>query len=109
MVNNDYVRGYFDAHGYIYFTERRRGGPPHWRIVFQDKDKSQADKVHTFLTNEGYHPRSYPRKNNGLFGPRIVQKVTIERQAEIERFIREIGTEKPKSQERFNQFLTRKD
>ncbi|MBA7574475.1 hypothetical protein ES708_16281 [subsurface metagenome] len=109
MVNNDYIRGYFDAHGYIYSTERQRGGPPRWRVVFQDQDKSQIGKVHTFLTNEGYHLCSYLRKNNGLFGPSTVQKVTIERQAEVERFIKEIGTEKPEMQERFNQFLTRKD
>jgi len=106
MVNNDYVRGYFDAHGYIYSTKRQEGGAPRWRIVFQDQDKSQIEKAHTFLTNEGYHPYNYLRKDKGLFGPRTVQKITILRQAEVERFIKEIGTEKSKSQERFNRFLT---
>ena len=48
MVSNDYIKGYFDAHGYIYSTQRQRGGPPRWRIVFQDQGKSQieiAEKV----------------------------------------------------------------
>ncbi|MBU1067688.1 hypothetical protein KKE60_07855 [Patescibacteria group bacterium] len=106
MINNDYVRGYFDAHGYIYPT-KRLGGSLRWRIVFQDKDKSQIEKVHTFLTNESYHLGIYPRENNGLFGPRTVQRIIIGRQAEVKRFIKEIGTEKLKSQERFNQFLQR--
>ena len=107
MITNDYVRGYFDAHGYICFTKRkRRGGALRGRIVFQDKDKSQIEKVRAFLTNKGYHVGSYLRKNNGLFGLRVVQKATIEREAEVKRFIEEIGTEKSRSQERFNQFLT---
>jgi len=105
MINNDYIRGYFDAHGYIYPT-KRQGSAPRWRIVFQDQDKSQIEKAHAFLTKEGYHPCSYLRKNNGFFGSRTVQKITIERQAEVKRFIEEIGSEKSKSQERFNQFLT---
>jgi len=108
MINNDYVRGYFDAKGYIYSTKRQRG-TLRWRISFQDKDNSQIEQVYAFLTNEGYHPCSYLRKNNGLFGPRTVRKTTIEREAEVERFIKEIGTEKSKWQERFNQFLHRKN
>ena len=108
MINNDYIRGYFDAHGYIYPT-KRQGRAPRWRIVFQDQDKSQTEKAHAFLTKEGYHPCSYLRKNNGFFGSRTVQKITIERQAEVKRFIEEIGSEKSKSKERFNQFLHQKD
>ena len=108
MINNDYVRGYFDAHGCIYST-KRQGGTLRWRIGFQDKENSQIEQVHAFLTNEGYHPCSYLRKNNGLFGSRTVYKITIERQAEVKRFIKEIGSEKSKSQERFNQFLHQKD
>ena len=104
MMNNDYIRGYFDAHGYIYST-RRPSGALRWQIVFQDQDRSQIGKVHAFLTNEGYHPGIYLRKDKGIFGPRTVQKITITRQAEVERFIKEIGTERSKSQERFNQFL----
>ena len=64
--------------------------------------------MHTFLTNEGYHSGIYPRKDNGRFGPRTVQKITITKQAEVERFIKEIGTERSESRERFNQFLINK-
>ena len=104
-MNNDYIRGYFDAHGYIYST-KRQSGALRWRIVFQDQDRSQIGEVHTFLTNEGYHSGIYPRKDKGLlFGPRNVQKIIITRQAELKRFIEEIGTERSDSQERFNQFL----
>jgi len=106
MINNDYIRGYFDAQGYIYSTERRRGGAPRWRIVFQAQDESQMEKVYVSLTNKGYHPCSYRRKNNGFFGPRTGRRTTIERLAEVERFIKEIGTEKSETQKRFNQFLT---
>ncbi len=104
MINNDYIRGYFDAHGYIYST-KRKSGALRWRIVFQDQDKSQIERAHTFLTDEGYHSGIYPRKDNGLFGPRTVQKMIIERQAELKRFIKEIGTERSDLQERFSQFL----
>ncbi len=105
MVNNDYIRGYFDAHGYIYST-KRQSGVLRWQLVFQDQDRSQIGRVHTFLTNEGYHSGIYPRKDKGLlFGPRNVQKIIITRQAELKRFIEEIGTERSDSQERFNQFL----
>ncbi|GAJ09603.1 unnamed protein product, partial [marine sediment metagenome] len=65
----------------------------------------QIGEVHTFLTNEGYHSGIYSRKDNGRFGPRNVQKMIITRQAELKRFIEEIGTERSDSQERFNQFL----
>ena len=103
-MNNDYIRGYFDAHGYIY-SIKRPSGVLRWRIVFQDQDKSQIERVHTFLTNEGYHSGIYPRKDKGLlFGPRNVQKIIVERQAELKRFIEEIGTERLDLQERFNQF-----
>jgi len=108
MINNDYVRGYFDAHGYIYSTKRQRGAP-RWRIVFQDKDESQMEQVHAFLTNEGYHLCNYLRKNNTLFGPRTGRRITIDRLAEVERFIKEIGTERSDLRERFDQFLHRKD
>ena len=64
------------------------------------------EKVYVSLTNEGYHPCSYRRKNNGFFGPRTGRRITIERLAEVERFIKEIGTEKSETQKRFNQFLT---
>ncbi|GAI90172.1 unnamed protein product [marine sediment metagenome] len=105
MVNNDYIRGYFDAHGYIYST-KRPSGALRWRIIFQDQDRSQIGRAHTFLTDEGYHPGIYPRKDKGLlFGPRNVQKIIITRQAELKRFIKEIGTERPEMQERFSQFL----
>jgi len=107
MINNDYVRGYFDAHGYIYST-KRKSGALRWRIVFQDQDRSQIGEVHTFLTNEGYHSGIYPRKDNGRFGPRTVQKITITKQAEVELFLKEIGTERSESRERFNQFLINK-
>jgi len=107
MINNDYVRGYFDAHGYIYST-KRKSGALRWRIVFQDQDRRQIGKVFTFLTNESYHSGIYPRRDNGRFGPRTVQKLTITRQAEVERFIKEIGTERSESRERFNQFLINK-
>ena len=64
--------------------------------------------MHTFLTNEGYHSGIYPCKDNGRFGPRTVQKITITKQAEVKRFIKEIGTERSESRERFNQFLINK-
>ena len=105
MINNDYIRGYFDAHGYIYSTKRQRGSL-RWRVVFQAQDESQMEKVYVSLTNKGYHPCSYRRKNNGFFGPRAGRRITIERLAEVERFIKEIGTEKSETQKRFNQFST---
>ena len=104
MMNNDYIMGYFDAHGHIYSTKRQSGALC-WRIVFQDQDRSQIGGVHTFLTDAGYHPGIYLRKDKGLFGPRTVQKITITKQAEVKRFIKEIGTERSESRERFNQFL----
>jgi len=105
MMNNDYIRGYFDAHGYIYST-KRRSGALRWQLVFQDQDRSQIGRAHTFLTDEGYHPGIYPRKDKGLlFGPRNVQGMIITRQAELKRFIEEVGTERPEIQERFSQFL----
>ena len=104
-MNNGYIRGYFDAHGYIYST-KRKSGALRWQIIFQDQDRSQIGRAHTFLTDEGYHSGIYPRKDKGLlFGPRNVQKMIITRQAELKRFIKEIGTERPEMQERFSQFL----
>ena len=105
MMNNDYIRGYFDAHGYIYST-KRKSGALRWQIIFQDQDRSQIGRAHIFLTDQGYHPGIYPRKDKCLlFGPRNVQKIIITRQAELKRFIKEIGTERPEMQERFSQFL----
>ena len=106
MMNNDYIRGYFDAHGYVYsYSTKRKSGALRWQLVFQDQDRSQIGRAYTFLTDEGYHPGIYPRKDKGLlFGSRNVLKMIITKQAELKRFIEEVGTERPEMQERFNQF-----
>ena len=85
---------------------KKKRGALRWQLVFQDQDRSQIGRAHTFLTDEGYHPGIYPRKDKGLlFGPRNVLKMIITRQAELKHFIEEVGTERPEIQERFSQFL----
>lgn len=103
MINRDYVRGYFDAHGYVAkWTDR---GYIRYAIRFDEKDGSQRERVNMFLRGEGYHLTSVPHKNSSIFGASNTYHTVIGRIGDMKRFVEEIGTERPELQERFNEFL----
>jgi hypothetical protein len=101
MINNDYVRGYFDAHGRIYLADKKRNHPL-WCVELQDKDEAQLDRVYNYLLQQGYRGCRYNfNEKSSQFGPFIRHKIHISQRNSILRFIEEIGSERPEWQERF--------
>lgn len=105
MINNDYVRGYFDAHGLIYkHTDPK--GYEYWRISFQESNDAQLWRVVRYLTDKGYHLSNGRYGRDTTRGHTTTYKAELCRQAEVKRFAEEIGTERPEWQERFNELGT---
>lgn len=99
MINNDYVRGYFDAHGNV--DKPKPIISPHlFRIRFYDRFQDQLKRVENYLATQGYHPcyRLDHTHQNGKLS--FTYELSLNRQAEIRRFAEEIGSERPEWQER---------
>ncbi|MBA7683229.1 hypothetical protein ES703_91590 [subsurface metagenome] len=104
MINNDYIRGYFDAHGRVYVAHNGRRYPQ-YVVEFQDRDQTQLGRVNDYLLKLGYSPSRYTFRHASKFGEAVSNKIHIGKGSEVECFAKEIGTERPEWQERFDKFL----
>lgn len=104
MINNDYIRGYFDAHGLIYF-DTNGGRQGSWRILFTERLLDQLQRVVDFLREKDYTVRVYPHKRQQIDRGIPNWQACINRQADVKHFAEEIGTERPEWQERFAQVI----
>jgi hypothetical protein len=102
VINNDYVKGYFDAHGRIWVRDKKRT-TPQWCIEFQDKDTAQIMRVYDYLVQQGYIAHFYTYKEECTMGKTLRNRIQIGHRHEVMRFIKEVGSERPEWQERFTQ------
>jgi hypothetical protein len=105
LINNDYVRGYFDAHGRIWCRSKNRH-TPQWCIEFEDRDADQIKRVYDYLVQKGYIVHSQSYVDLGALGESKRNRVQIGHSHEVKRFIEEIGSERPEWKERFAKIIT---
>lgn len=104
MINNDYVQGYFDAHGcfFIIYPKKRKPQP---HLEFIETSLDQLTRVKSYLEQQGYHPRLNPNFQRTKVGMAHRFILQLRRVSECQRYIKEIGSERPKWQQRFNEFM----
>ncbi len=104
MINNDYIRGYFDAHGRIWVRDVKRKRPQ-WCIEFQDRDLDQLSRIYEYLKVNGYtiHLYSYTDTYAFMGKKRKIMRNRLQMGAmhDVLRFIKEINSERLEWKERF--------
>jgi len=101
VINNDYVRGYFDAHGRV--DRLHSKGSHYLRIKFQEQHKAVIEAVIAYLRAQGYRVSTWFGRSCAYDSRAPRYHAQIARQDEVRRFRDEIGTEIPKWQDRFNE------
>lgn len=102
MINNDYVRGYFDAHGIISNVKPNMSFQA-FRVQIRETNLAQLKRVMNYLLGQGYHPRVLLDDTGHISEKSRRWVMRLYRQKEVHRFAEEIGSERPEWQERFVQ------
>jgi len=105
MINADYLRGYFDAHGFAYFTPTRKGTRPSPRVYCKDKDIAQAKRIHKALIGMGYHPLFYQYNPHTGHSAIEYYAIWLARYRECAQFARQIGSERPEVRKTLHSFI----
>jgi intein-encoded DNA endonuclease-like protein len=103
MINEDYIRGFFDGEGSVLFSKQRS----YYRVRVQVSNTclSILEAVYEFLTTKGYHVSLVPWKIHPNKKHMPLWELYISRWDDVVRFYQEIGTDHPNKRAKFEAIM----
>lgn len=93
MVNEDYIRGFFDGDGCVHLHRGERGLVP--VVHLSNSSLGLLEKIAQWLKAKDFHPHVKVARRTPGKGKEVYYYLALQRWQEIIRFGKEIGTEMP--------------